>query len=71
MIIIHCFLIFALKHIFRVLVRTIYVLSKNKKNITIFRLKIFIFSAVKYRSILHGYVCVQCIFVARILVNKT
>ena len=40
--------------------------SKNKKNITTFHLKIVIFIAVKYCSILHGHVCVmqnlqQCI----------
>ena len=57
------FLIFALKHILWVLVRiaslpTIYVLSKNKKNVTFFHLKITIFTAVKYCSILHGHVCV-------------
>ena len=48
---IHYFLIFALKHRLWVRVRTaslvsvstIYVLSKNKKNITIFHLKIIIF----------------------------
>ena len=34
-------------------------LSKNKKNITIFHLKIIIFTAVKYRSILHGHVGVM------------
>ena len=37
----------------------IYVLSKNKKNITFFQLKITIFTAVKYCSILHGHVCVM------------
>ena len=37
-------------------VPTIYVLSKNKTKITIFQLKIIIFTAVKYRSILHGRV---------------
>ena len=37
----------------------IYVLSKNKKNVTFFHLKITIFTAVKYCSILHGYVCVM------------
>ena len=53
------FLIFALKHRLWVLVRTasvlrffriptIYVLSKNKKNITFFHLKITIFTAVKH-----------------------
>ena len=37
----------------------IYVLSKNKKNITIFHLKIIIFTATKYCRILHGRVCVM------------
>ena len=41
-------------------VPTIYVLSKNKKNITIFHLKISIFTAVKNCSILHGRVFVIC-----------
>ena len=52
---IHFFLIFALKHRFKVPnlnVPKIYVLSKNKKNVTIFHLKIIIFTAVKYCSIL-------------------
>ena len=38
---------------------TIYVLSKNKKNITIFHLKITIFTAFKNRCILHGRVFVM------------
>ena len=70
---INTFLIFALKHISWVLVRTaslgrfqrvptIYVLIKNKKNITfIFHLKITILRDVKYRSILRGDVCVMYI----------
>ena len=33
--------------------------KKNKKSITIFHLKILIFSGVKYRSILHGHVCLM------------
>ena len=37
----------------------IYVLSKNKKTITIFHLKIIIFTAVKYCCILHGRVFVM------------
>ena len=45
---IHYFLIFALKHILWVLVRT-----------ASFQLKIVIFTAVKYRSILHGRVFVM------------
>ena len=63
---IHYFLIFALKHILWILVRTvslrrflrvptINVLSKNKKNITFFHLKILIFTALKTRSVLHGH----------------
>ena len=66
------FLIFALKHRLWVLVGTaslrrfqrvptINVLSKNKKNIIIFHLKINIFTAVKYccTGILYGHVCVM------------
>ena len=37
----------------------VYVLSKNKKNITIFHLKIIIFTAVKNCCILHGRVIVM------------
>ena len=40
-------------------VPTIYVLSKNKKIITFFHLKITIFTAVKYCYILYGHVCVM------------
>ena len=40
-------------------VPTSYVLSKNKKNIAPFHLKIIIFTAVKKRSILHGRVFVM------------
>ena len=40
-------------------VLTIYALSKNKKNVTIFHLKIIIYTAVKYCSILHGHACVM------------
>ena len=36
-----------------------YVLSKNKKSINVFHLKIIIFTAVKNCSILHGRVCVM------------
>ena len=52
---------FALKHRLWVLVRTasINVLSKNKKNITIFNLNIIFFTAVKNCSILHGHVFVM------------
>ena len=61
---IHFFLISALKHRSWVLERvpTIYVLSKNKKNIPIFLLKIIIFTctSVKYYSIMFG-----CIFVMK------
>ena len=68
---IYFFLIFALKHRSLVLVRTasvltcttIYVLSKNKKNIAIFHLKIIIFTAVKYYSILYGRVFVMIIMI--------
>ena len=37
---------------------TIYVLSKNKKSISFFHLKIIIFTAMKNHSILHGHVIV-------------
>ena len=53
------------KHRLWVLVRTascvptINVLSKNKKNIKKYILKINIFTAVKYCCILHGRVCVR------------
>ena len=40
-------------------VPTIYVLSKTKKNITIFHLKIITFIAVKYCGLLHGHNCVM------------
>ena len=40
----------------------IYVLRKNKKNITIFHLKIIILKAVKYCCILHRRVIVMSIF---------
>ena len=64
------FLIFALKHRLCVHVRTaslrqfkrvptINVLSKNKKNITIFHLKIIFFTAVNDCIILHGRVFVM------------
>ena len=39
-------------------VPTIYVLSKNMKNVKIFQLKIVIFTAVKNRCMLHGRVSV-------------
>ena len=66
----HFFLIFALKDRLLVLVRTsslrrflraptINVLSKNKKNITIFHLKIIIFTAVKSSWLMHGRVFVM------------
>ena len=54
---IHVFLIFALNHRLWVLART--VMSKNKKNITFFHLKIIIFTAVKYHSILRRRVFVM------------
>ena len=55
------FLIHALKYTCRlwVPVPTIYVLSKNKKNVTLLHLKIIIFTAVKYRSLLYGRVIVM------------
>ena len=67
---IYYFLTFALKHRLWIFVRTaslgrfqlvptIYVLSKNKKNITICHLKINIFTAVTYRNILYGRVIVM------------
>ena len=40
----------------------LYFRAKNKKNVTIFHLKITIFTAVKYCSILHGHVCVMVSF---------
>ena len=39
---------------------TINVLSKNKKRITLFHRKFTTFTAVKYRIILHGHVCLMC-----------
>ena len=54
---IHFFLIFAPKH--RLWVLTINVLSKNKKNIKNFHLKINISTAMKYCCILHGRVIVM------------
>ena len=49
------FLILALKH-------TIYICYEhNKKHITIFHLKVIIFTAVKYYSILHGRVIVMLV----------
>ena len=53
------FLIFALKHRLWVLTCTIYVLSKNKKNIKIFLLKIFKFYNYLKICILHGHVLVM------------
>ena len=54
-------LIFALKHRSWVLVRTasLNVLSKNKKNITIFHKENIIFTAFKILCIMHGHVCVM------------
>ena len=71
----HNFLIFALKHRLGVLVRiasvpTIYVLSKNK-NIIIFYLKFFIFTAVKNRCVLHGHVFVIAMIGQAVLGEKT
>ena len=63
-------IIFALKHRLWILIRTvsmrqfervptINVLERKKKNIIIFHLKINIFTAVRYRCILHGRVFVM------------
>ena len=62
------YIFFALKHRLWVLVRTptINVLSKNKKNITIFHLKIIVFTAVKNCSILHGRIFVMIIFLQKL-----
>ena len=46
-------------------VPTIYVLSKNKKIVKTFQLKIVIFTAVKNRCILHG-----CVFVMENDINN-
>ena len=65
------YIIFALKHRLRVLVRTAsneavltcahnLCLSKNKKNIKYFELKIIIFTSFKNLCIIHGHVCVMC-----------
>ena len=48
-----------MRRFYLVHVPTIYVLSKHKKNITIFHLKINIFTAVTYRNILYGRVVVM------------
>ena len=62
---VYIFFIVFLKHLSWVLVRTaINILSKNKKNITIFHLKIIIFTAVKYYSILYGRVILMYVFVS-------
>ena len=42
-------------------IHMIYVLSNSKKNIKIFHLKIIVFTAVKYCSILHRRVCVMTV----------
>ena len=58
------FLISALKHRLWVLVRTaIYILSRSKKNITIFHLNIFVFSAVKFTMYLYRRVFVMGCFI--------
>ena len=54
----HSSLIFALKHRLWERVPIIYVFSKNKKNITIFHMKIIIFTVVKNLRIWHGHFCV-------------
>ena len=63
------FLIFALKHDCGYSLEPPHVLSKNKKNITIFHLQIIIFTVVKYCSILHGRVCVMSFMLMKFL-NK-
>ena len=65
----HCFLIFALKHRWWVLVKTasqsthVYpqsiIWAKKEENITIFHLKIIILTAVKNCYVLHGHVFVM------------
>ena len=49
---------------------TIYVLSKNKKNIKKFHLKIIIFTALKYCNILHGHVCVMSFSVLQLVLRE-
>ena len=44
--------------------------QKIRKNITIFHLKIIIFIAVKYCSILHGHVCVLTVCYSLCQTNK-
>ena len=58
---VYIFLLFLLQNID--CVPTIYVLSKNQKNIKKNYLKIIIFTAVKYCCILHGRVCVMMLVV--------
>ena len=74
---VYFFLIFALKHRLLVRVRTlrrflrvptINVLSKNKKNIKNFHLKMNICTAVKYCCILNGRVCVMTILHLKIVI---
>ena len=63
-------------------VPTNYVLSKNKKNVTFFHLKIQVFTPVKYCSILHGRVFIigrilvltepvpdNCLFIFRLVIS--
>ena len=64
---IHNFLIFALKHRLWVLVRTgsdVYpqgMFSAKIRKLSFFYIKIFIFTVVKYRCILHGHIFImQC-----------
>ena len=63
------FLIFAQKHRLWVVVRTatIYVLSRNKKNVKIFLLKIFVFTTKKFSEYCMGgfslwYITITCIW---------
>ena len=50
-------------------VYTMYFLSKNKKNITIFHLKMIIFTAVKNHSILHGRVFRNVLSVSLVMIK--
>ena len=65
---IHYFLIFALKHRLWVLTEAVLTCThdlcfeQKNKNIKNFHLKINIFTAVKYCCILHGRVCVMCLY---------
>ena len=58
-----------ISNVYRSLVLTIYVLSKNRKNITFFHLKITFFTDVKKCCLLHGRVFV--IFLAPPFLQRT